>query len=113
MSKRDAPVAIISMAQQARPKVIGHKADLRAQLKTQSIDVVMIPLDDSTTSVVCFAIQPRIGFVSGPLESALPPCVIVADHQDSYEHQHLGETKQREPVVDDCPREEQNGLDVK
>src|SRR5882672_1765644 len=34
MSKRPAPVAIISMAQQASPKVIGHKADLRAQLTT-------------------------------------------------------------------------------
>jgi len=34
MSKRPAPVAIISMAQQARPKVMGHRADLRAQLTT-------------------------------------------------------------------------------
>src|SRR6266700_7635352 len=32
MSKRPAPVAIISIAQQARPKVIGQSADLRAQL---------------------------------------------------------------------------------
>jgi hypothetical protein len=49
-SKRDAPVAIISMAQQARPNVIGHKADLRAQLNTKSTVVVIIPLDDSTVS---------------------------------------------------------------
>jgi hypothetical protein len=33
--------AIISMAQQASPKVMGHNADLRAQLKTWSTDVVM------------------------------------------------------------------------
>src|SRR5437588_10946646 len=32
ISKRPAPVAIISIAQQARPKVIGQIADLRAQL---------------------------------------------------------------------------------
>src|SRR5580765_2829496 len=32
MSKREAPVAIISIAQQARPNVIGQIADLRAQL---------------------------------------------------------------------------------
>src|SRR5207237_8879538 len=32
MSKRPAPVAIISIAQQAKPKVIGQIADLRAQL---------------------------------------------------------------------------------
>jgi hypothetical protein len=34
MSNRPAPVAIISMAQQANPNVIGHSADLRAQLTT-------------------------------------------------------------------------------
>ena len=34
ISKRDVEDAIISMAQQARPKVIGHTADFRAQLKT-------------------------------------------------------------------------------
>src|SRR5439155_11049342 len=41
MSKRDAPVAIISMAQQARPKVIGHMLDSRAQLMACSSDVAM------------------------------------------------------------------------
>jgi hypothetical protein len=34
MSKRAVDEAIISMAQQARPNVIGHTADFRAQLKT-------------------------------------------------------------------------------
>jgi len=34
MSKRDVLDAIISMAQQASPKVKGQSADLRAQLKT-------------------------------------------------------------------------------
>src|SRR5437870_6123135 len=34
MSKPPAPVAIISIAQQAKPKVIGQIADLRAQLIT-------------------------------------------------------------------------------
>src|SRR5205823_6443468 len=41
MSKREAPVAIISMAQQARPNVIGHMLDSRAQLIACSSDVVM------------------------------------------------------------------------
>src|SRR6185369_12595636 len=50
MSKRDAPVAIISMAQQASPNVIGHSADLRAQLKTKSTVDVMMPLEDSIIS---------------------------------------------------------------
>jgi hypothetical protein len=34
ISKRDVDEAIISMAQQAKPKVIGQRALLRAQLKT-------------------------------------------------------------------------------
>jgi len=50
MSNREAPVAIISIAQQANPKVIGHNADLRAQLNTQSTVEVIIPLEDSTIS---------------------------------------------------------------
>src|SRR6059058_840649 len=39
-SKRDANVAIISMAQQARPNDTGHTDDLRAQLKKPSATVV-------------------------------------------------------------------------
>jgi hypothetical protein len=34
MSKRAVEDAIISIAQQAKPNVMGHTADLRAQLKT-------------------------------------------------------------------------------
>src|SRR4029434_380267 len=41
-SKRDANVAIISMAQHASPKVTRPIDDLRAQLKIFSVDVVTI-----------------------------------------------------------------------
>src|ERR1700675_817334 len=41
-SYRDDTVAIISMAQQARPNVIGHKADFRDQFTTASRLVVRI-----------------------------------------------------------------------
>src|SRR5574337_812762 len=41
-SKREAKVAIISMAQQARPKVTGQMEDLRAQLKSFSVEVTAI-----------------------------------------------------------------------
>src|SRR5439155_23112576 len=41
-SKRDANVAIISIAQQARPNVTGQIDDLRAQLKIFSVEVVTI-----------------------------------------------------------------------
>src|SRR5213593_4974111 len=41
-SKRDAKVAIISIAQHASPNVTGQIDDLRAQLKILSVDVVTI-----------------------------------------------------------------------
>src|ERR671926_1855168 len=41
-SKREANVAIISIAQHARPKVTGQIDDFRAQLKILSVDVVTI-----------------------------------------------------------------------
>ena len=41
LEQREQPTAIISMAQQARPKVIGHMLDSRAQLIACSSDVVM------------------------------------------------------------------------
>src|SRR5262245_24221089 len=41
-SKREANVAIISIAQQARPKVTGQIDELRAQLKIFSVEVVTI-----------------------------------------------------------------------
>src|SRR5262249_25454804 len=41
-SNRDAKVAIISIAQQARPNVTGQIDDLRAQLKILSVPVVTI-----------------------------------------------------------------------
>src|SRR5579859_4302268 len=43
MSKRDAPMAIISMAQQAKPKVMGQMELLRHQFTAQSSEVKMIP----------------------------------------------------------------------
>ena len=42
-SKRDAPIDIISMAQQARPKVIGQTELLRIQFTAKSNDVRMMP----------------------------------------------------------------------
>src|ERR671926_1049740 len=41
-SKREANVAIISIAQQASPNVTGQIDDLRAQLKILSVEVVTI-----------------------------------------------------------------------
>src|ERR1700716_3762224 len=62
-SKREAKVAIISMAQQASPKVNGHTDDLRAQLKKASATVVTrkppgkcwIPSDTLSKRAECLA----------------------------------------------------------
>src|SRR5215831_15747961 len=70
MSNRDAPVAIISIAQHARPNVMGHNADFRAQLKTRSTVVVMTPLDDSMTSSLAFTITVPHAHSSAPLRHA-------------------------------------------
>jgi len=43
MSNREAPTAIISIAQQASPKVIGQMLLLRPQLIAQSKDVTINP----------------------------------------------------------------------
>src|SRR5215218_8872892 len=48
-SWRESVVAIISMAQQARPKVAGHRLDLRAQLTSESSRVVMMSGSASAT----------------------------------------------------------------
>src|SRR5215208_970510 len=51
ISKRAVPTAIISMAQQANPKVIGHKEEVRAQAMSESNDVTMAwPLRSHGTS---------------------------------------------------------------
>jgi hypothetical protein len=74
MSKRDAPVAIISIAQQASPNVMGQSADFRDQLKTKSTVVVMMPLDDSTISSLSFAIEsfPSQSAIRNPQFAILP-----------------------------------------
>ena len=43
ISKRDAPIDIISMAQQARPNVIGQMEFLRIQLTVESSVVMTMP----------------------------------------------------------------------
>ena len=57
MSKRDMALAIISNAQQARPKVSGHTADFLPQLIRASIEVtVRLRLRSSGTSSTLSAI---------------------------------------------------------
>src|SRR5919109_4356891 len=85
ISKRDAPVAIISMAQQARPNVIGHKADLRAQLKTKSTVVVMMFFSKRSSIHAGINALP----VSRPIQGAFLNNPDVSDDQDPEKYQHL------------------------
>src|SRR6185369_16872909 len=131
MSKRPAPVAIISMAQQASPNVMGHNADLRAQLTTGAamstvfaptvrriefmIESTVVRTNPSSCSAISYCQlqisncqflntiaatkignrQLEIGNRLGPLKRALPPRVIIPNHQNRDEHKHLDQGKFR------------------
>ena len=107
ISKRDAPVAIISIAQQASPNVIGHSADLRAQLNTKSTVVVIIPLEDSIVSSLSFAI-----ILLRPFQRAFAPGIVITDHRYPDEHEHLDQAEKRQLVIDHRPRKQEYRLDV-
>src|SRR6185295_14659043 len=131
MSNRPAPVAIISMAQHARPKVMGQRADLRAQLTTGAaistvfaptvrrsefmIESTVVRTKPSSCSAIDYCQLPisncrfltnrhsqignrqlEIGNLLGPLQCALPPRVIISNHQNRDEHKHLNQRKLRE-----------------
>ena len=55
-SKRGAPNVIISMAQQARPKVAGHSEDLRVQLTSFSTLASRMP-SGSFSSIPMFRLR--------------------------------------------------------
>src|SRR5437762_2358799 len=66
ISKRDADIDIISIAQQARPKDIGQIEFLRAQLMALESVVVKIPSDPKAASP---ALSIRANRSAGPLAS--------------------------------------------
>src|SRR5215207_6413235 len=81
-SLRGAVIAIISMAQQARPNVAGHRLDFRAQFTSQSSFVVMTSGSALTTlfsrPIASFSTYGSVGATSllaVPLENALLPNV--------------------------------------
>src|SRR5688572_30259602 len=81
ISKRDAPVAIISIAQQARPKVMGQSADFRAQLKTKSTVVVMMFFSNRSSIHAGIDI-----LLLRPVERAFLDDPNVSDDQDAEKH---------------------------
>src|SRR3954471_2388677 len=99
-SYRPAPEAIISIAQQARPKVAGHSEDLRVQLTSFSTVVSSTPLGS-------FSSSPMDPFPSVPVESAAAPHVGVRDEDGDDEDDHLDQPEDAERVVGDRPRVEE------
>src|SRR5207249_6454965 len=72
-SNRAAPVAIISIAQQARPKVIGQSEFARAQFSSRSMPQRMVLVGPK----LC-----RSFSILYPLENALPPRVGQTEDED-------------------------------
>src|SRR3954463_3938584 len=104
-SYRPAPEAIISMAQQARPNVAGHRDDLRVQLTSFSTLVSRTPLGS-------FSSSPIVSSLSAPLEPAAPPDVGVRDEHGDDEEDHLDQPEDAQRVVVNRPRVEEDDLDV-
>src|ERR1044072_2549878 len=106
ISKRPAPAAIISMAQHARPKVIGHSADLRAQFTTgAAMSTVFAPtVRRSEFMIESTVVKTNPSSCSAiltlrPLERTLPPRVVITNDENRDEHKHFDERKLRKREV--------------
>src|SRR5687767_9670913 len=100
-SYRPAPVAIISIAQQARPNVTGHSELLRIQPARPSTVPSRKPLGS-------FSSRP----ISVPLQAAAPPDVGVRDEDREDEQRHLDQTEQPERLEAHRPGVQEDDLDV-
>src|SRR5664279_934911 len=100
-SKRGAPNVIISMAQQARPKVAGHSEDLRVQLTSFST------LASSTPSGN-FSSRP----ISVPVQPAAAPHIGVRDEHSDDEDDDLDQPEQAERPIGHGVRVKEDDLDV-
>src|SRR5215210_7974134 len=130
-SQRACAAEIISIAQQASPKVSGQRLDRRAQLSSESTVVVMTFFSKRFSSTVASGGRrsPVEGRRSGcgpvtfdlrlstfdpldPFQPALAPGVDVADEQDHDEGDHLQQPVEAELVERDGPGVEEDRLDV-
>src|SRR3954464_9009859 len=111
ISKRDAPVAIISIAQHARPNVMGQRADFRAQLNRESTVVVMM-FFSNRSSIQAGMVSKNLQFLQrrlGPIQGAFLDNPNISDDQDAEEHEHFHETEKRQLPVNDGPRKQEYG----
>src|SRR3954466_2808508 len=100
-SYRPAPVAIISMAQHARPNVAGHSDPALASPAIFSTVVSRKPLGS-------FSSNPT----SVPLQPAAPPDVGVHNEDGADEQHHLDESEGAESVEGNGPRVQEDDFDV-
>src|SRR6478736_6217869 len=95
MSYREQLIAIISMAQQARPNVTGQIADFRAQWTTFSTVVVRTGISSCCSRPIGYLARSRRNtcpdLVRPPVEDAFPPDVNVASEQNRHEGDDLHE----------------------
>src|SRR3954452_1599920 len=98
------PVVIISIAQQARPKVAGEKLALRMEPATPSTVVSRTPLGS-------FSSRPTY-LPSVPVQAAPTPDVGVGDEHGGDEDDHLHEAVGPQDVEVHRPRVEEDDLDV-
>src|SRR5690554_2133219 len=105
-SYREVPAAIISMAQQASPKVAGHMEALRAHPANSSTVLSRKPDD---WSLIC--VSPRVLVRSVPLEATAPPLVHERHGDQREEGQHRDEPEGRQGAEVHRPRVEEDDLD--
>src|SRR5438132_1146710 len=111
MSYREQLIAIISIAQQARPKVIGQIEERRAHWTIFSTVVVNTGISVSRPISTVGRRSPIDEFVS-PIERALAPDVHVAGEEKRHEQRHLHEAGPSEIAQRHRPRIEERHLDV-
>src|SRR4029078_10502345 len=116
MSYREQLIAIISMAQQASPKVTGQMADFRAQWTTFSHVVVRTGISSCCSTPIGYLARPgrqaRADLVGPPIEHALAPDVDVAGRQDRHERDDLHEPGPAQVPERHGPGIEERDLDV-
>src|SRR4029079_10465496 len=97
MSYREQLIAIISMAQQASPKVTGQMGDFRAQWTTFSTVVVRTGISSCCSSPIGYLASPGghacADLVWPPIEHALAPDVDIAGRQDRHASDQLSKPR--------------------
>src|SRR3954464_7187136 len=101
-AEREQLMAIISIAQHARPKVTGQIEERRAHCTIFSTLVVSTGMSKSDSSPT----------VSTPIERTFAPDVDVTGEQQRHEEQHLDEPAPAEIAQRHRPRVEEGDLDV-